>query len=130
MVNADESRRHPPAQSLFLSTHEPCPMCASAIAWGGYDTCYYLFSHEDSRDSFQIGHDLMILAEVFRLPPGAYARQNAYWTAYSLVDLAERCPAPARTACLDRIDGLRARYAALSARYQATKTDNRNIPLK
>jgi tRNA(Arg) A34 adenosine deaminase TadA len=26
MVNADRSRRHPPEDSVFLSTHEPCTM--------------------------------------------------------------------------------------------------------
>jgi hypothetical protein len=37
-----------------------------------------LFSHQDSRDSFAIGHDLKILDALFRLGPGQYARDNAY----------------------------------------------------
>ncbi len=81
MVHADESKRHPPADSIFLSTHEPCTLCASAIAWGGYDNFCYLFSHEDSRDAFRIGHDLKILEQVFGLGPGEYRRRNDYWTA-------------------------------------------------
>ena len=50
---------------IFLATHEPCSLCLSAITWTGFDNFYYLFSHEDSRDSFAIPHDLKILKEVF-----------------------------------------------------------------
>ena len=46
---------------IFLATHEPCSLCLSAITWTGFDNFYYLFSHEDSRDSFAIPHDLKIL---------------------------------------------------------------------
>jgi tRNA(Arg) A34 adenosine deaminase TadA len=33
-------------------------MCMSAITWAGFDNFYYFYSHEDSRDSFAIPHDL------------------------------------------------------------------------
>jgi hypothetical protein len=56
-------------------------MCLSAIAWSGLDTFHFLFSYEDTRDEFEIPHDLSILAEVFRCPDGSYADANAYWRA-------------------------------------------------
>src|SRR6218665_1675768 len=49
---------------VFLSTHEPCSMCLSAITWAGFDNFYYFFSHEDSRDSFASPHDRKILKQL------------------------------------------------------------------
>jgi tRNA(Arg) A34 adenosine deaminase TadA len=61
MVNRDESKRVDPKDIILFATHEPCPLCSSAIARAGYDNFYYYFSHEDSIDSFKIEHDLKIL---------------------------------------------------------------------
>ncbi len=72
---------------IFLSTHEPCTMCMSAITWAGFDNFYYFFSHEDSRDSFAIPHDLKILKEVFGLEPGGYRKSNAFWNSFAIADL-------------------------------------------
>ncbi len=43
-----EKERPDTKDMVFLSTHEPCSMCLSAITWSGFDNFYYLFSHEDS----------------------------------------------------------------------------------
>ncbi|MDH3666360.1 MAG: nucleoside deaminase [Paracoccaceae bacterium] len=130
MVNADEGTRIDPKNTIFLATHEPCTLCASAIAWGGYENVYYLFSHEDSRDAFQIGHDLKILKEVFGHEPGGYARANAYWSAFSLVDLVERCGSEDRERFRAQVARIGAAYAEVSKVYQARKGEARNIPLK
>ena len=122
------SARPAPAECLFLSTHEPCSMCLSAITWAGYDNFYYLFSHEDSRDDFAIPHDLRILKEVFRLDPGGYAKSNAYWTSAGLTDLIVSCDKADKRRFLARIDSLRKTYATLSETYQANKGDS-EIPL-
>ncbi|MDR0615463.1 MAG: nucleoside deaminase [Synergistaceae bacterium] len=38
---------HPPAEELiFLATHDPCPMCASAIAWAGFKELWVLFDSD------------------------------------------------------------------------------------
>jgi tRNA(Arg) A34 adenosine deaminase TadA len=114
---------------VFLSTHEPCTLCMSAITWAGLDNFYYFYSHEDSRDSFAIPHDLRILKEVFGLDPGGYRRTNAFWTAYSIADLIDAEPEPLRTELSAQRDQIRRRYDALSAQYQESKGDN-DIPLR
>lgn len=86
---------------IFLSTHEPCTMCMSAITWAGFDNFYHFFSHEDSRDAFAIPHDLKILNEVFGLPPGGYRRQNAFWHSHAIADLVAVEEEPKRTALLE-----------------------------
>lgn len=120
--------RTPTKDLLFLSTHEPCTLCMSAITWAGFDNFYYFYSHEDSRDSFAIPHDLKILKEVFGLDPGGYRRTNEFWTAYAIADLIDAEPEPARTELLAQRDRIRSRYDRLSSRYQETKSDNA-IPL-
>ncbi|NVN54198.1 nucleoside deaminase [Mycolicibacterium hippocampi] len=119
----------PTTQDLvFLTTHEPCTLCMSAITWAGFDNYYYFYSHEDSRDSFAIPHDLKILKEVFGLDPGGYRRTNAFWTAYAIGDLIEGAPEPLRVRLLEQRDRIRRRYDALSVQYQDRKGDN-DIPL-
>lgn len=113
--------RPKPADCIFLATHEPCSLCLSAITWGGYDNFYYLFSHEDSRDSFNIPHDLRILKEVFRLEPGGYAAENQYWKSHNIVQLIDGLDEPDRTRLNRRVEKLVEIYAGLSEIYQGNK---------
>ncbi|WP_232198985.1 deaminase [Synechococcus sp. WH 7805] len=110
-----------PGDVLFLATHEPCTLCSSAITWAGFDNFYYFFSHEDSRDSFKIGHDLKILKQVFKHEPGGYARENDYWTGYGICDLIENCAPSERAAFEQRASALRGTYQQLSDLYQQRK---------
>jgi tRNA(Arg) A34 adenosine deaminase TadA len=114
--------------AIFLATHEPCSLCLSAITWTGFDNFYYLFSHEDSRDSFAIPHDLDILKEVFRLDPGGYRAENAYWKSFSLRRMVRELPEAERQRLEERIARIAKRYDDLSETYQTGKSDN-DIPL-
>jgi tRNA(Arg) A34 adenosine deaminase TadA len=113
---------------IFLATHEPCSLCLSAITWAGFDNFYYLFSHEDSRDSFAIPHDLRILKEVFTLDPGGYNAENAYWRSYSLRRLVRDLPEGQRVEREGRLAQIAIRYEELSRGYQATKGET-DIPM-
>jgi len=113
---------------VFIATHEPCSLCLSAITWTGFDNFYYLFSHEDSRDSFAIPHDLKILKEVFTLDPGGYNAENAYWKSFSIRKLARALPEAERARLEARIAGISRKYDALSTEYQDSKGEN-EIPL-
>ncbi len=128
LYERDRSSLPAPEDCIFLATHEPCSLCLSAITWAGYDNFYYLFSHEDSRDSFAIPHDLKILKEVFTLDPGGYTRKNAFWTSHNLVKMAAELEPVSRTEAEAKITSISALYADFSTTYQAHK-GNADIPL-
>jgi tRNA(Arg) A34 adenosine deaminase TadA len=116
------------SELVFLSTHEPCTMCMSAITWAGFDNFFYFFSHEDSRDAFGIPHDLRILKELFGLEPGGYHRTNAFWISRSIADLVGSVPEGERPPFEARVAAIRDAYARLSEQYQVSKAEN-EVPL-
>lgn len=123
-----KDQRPDPKDCIFIATHEPCSLCLSAITWTGYDNFYYLFSHEDSRDSFAIPHDLKILKEVFTLDPGGYNKRNEFWKSFSIKKLADDLPAGDANDVIGRIAALSDKYDQMSETYQSSKSDN-DIPL-
>ena len=121
-IPADE--RAATCDLIFLSTHEPCSLCLSAITWCGFDNFYYFFSHEDSRDSFAIPHDLKILKEVFGRED--YRTENEFWTSCGVQELIAK--STNTDALINRARNIRQQYDDLSSVYQSDKATN-DIPL-
>ena len=123
---------------LFLATHEPCSLCLSGITWSGFDNFYYLFSYEDTRDTFDIPHDIRILKEVYavadpdRDAPAPdrdyYNRRNAFFESHDLTRMIAGLDRGTKERLTGRVDDLTALYADLSATYQRDK-GKKGIPL-
>ena len=113
---------------LFLATHEPCSLCLSAITWSGFDNFYYFFGYEDTRDTFNIPHDLKILKEVFKVENGDYARENSFWQCHDLIDMVGQCSGAEGVRLGAQVDRIRGIYDELSKTYQDQK-DESSIPL-
>ncbi|BGP48173.1 hypothetical protein JCM10450v2_004045 [Rhodotorula kratochvilovae] len=134
--------RPDPKDTVFFCTHEPCSLCLSGITWGGWDTFYYLFTYEDTRDAFAIPHDIRILEEVFRVPSTCahespadlaarplYNRQNAFFRSGSCAELLDAVPEGEEKDELRALwEEVRRVYGELSGTYQAGKGE-RGIPL-
>ena len=113
----------------FISSHEPCSLCLSAITWSGFDNFYYFFSHNDTKSTFHIPHDLNILQEVFNIKGGEYNKVNSYWKSFSIIDQIKENEDLNKHNLIEKIDKIKLLYADLSAQYQDVKISN-NIPLK
>jgi len=121
--------RPPAAETIFLSTHEPCPLCLGGLTWGGWDNFFYLFSYQDTMDAFSIPHDIRLNEEIWRVKDGEYDHKNRYWCAWHIPALIEACDPAVRGDFVRRAAGLAATYAELSAIYQASKGSGAEIPL-
>ncbi|WWD22267.1 hypothetical protein CI109_106758 [Kwoniella shandongensis] len=128
-----------PKECIFFATHEPCSLCLSGITWSGFDNHYFLFTYEDTRDAFNIPHDIKILEEVFKVPtpsetPEAFAKRplynksNAFWIARSVADLVNDLEGGEKNTMEKRVKEIREEYNGLSGVYQGGK-GSKGIPL-
>ena len=113
---------------MFLSSHEPCSMCLSAITFSGFDNFYYLFPYNATNDEFNIPHDLNILKEVFKINNGEYNKENSYWKSQNINLIVENLNSSKKEKILDHLDKIKKKYKSLSNQYQENKNGN-SIPL-
>ena len=111
-----ELQNHPrPNDCLMLATHQPCCMCASAIAWAGIPEVWYLFGYEQTGADFNIPHDQKMIRDIFgTTEPNP---DNSYYKMRSLMGLLPQLTDPERARM--RYESIRKRYAELSNIYQS-----------
>ena len=129
IINFFKLRNINPNDYLFISSHEPCSLCLSAITWSGFDNFYYLFPYEETESTFNIPHDLKILKEVFKIEEGKYSKNNSYWQSYSIIADIKDLQNSEYDKLLPKIKEIKKLYEDLSQNYQSAKISN-YIPLK
>ncbi len=127
-----KGKRPSAKDTIFIATHEPCPLCLSSITWGGWDNFFYLFTYEDSRDAYGIPHDIVMLDEIFRDPEGTYNEKNKFWSAWGLRDLIATTTPEQQASFSKRVKALKKTYAEMSDIYQKAKAAGKgaDVPLK
>ena len=125
----DKNSRPIEKDCIFLSSHEPCSLCLSAITFAGFDNFYYLFPYEITNDQFSIPHDLKILKEVFKVDNGEYNKENSYWKSHNINMLIEELSSSKKEKFINQIKEIKKTYITLSNKYQLSKHEN-FIPLK
>jgi hypothetical protein len=112
----------PASSSIFLSTHEPCCMCISAIVWSGFRKCYYLYPYETTRDQ-GIPHDLNIMYELWRVE--RYAPRNGFCATAGLLELiAALPPGDDKAEFQATVARITASYDGLANKYHSEKAAN------
>ena len=129
IINFFKLRNLNPKDYLFVSSHEPCSLCLSAITWSGFDNFYYLFHYEETESTFNIPYDLKILKEVFKIDKGQYSKINSFWQSYSIIEEIKELKNSEKDKLLAKIKEINKLYENISNNYQAAKNSN-HIPLK
>ena len=126
LFNLYDTQNNNTKDYYFISSHQPCSLCLSAITWSGFDNFYYFFPYEDTKENFNIPHDLKILEEVFKIKQGNYQKNNQYWQSFSIIDEIKRLYL--KNELSEKISKIKEEYQKMSKIYQESKINN-NIPL-
>ena len=125
----NKKKRPEEKNCIFLTSHEPCSLCLSAITFSGFDNFYYLFPYQSTSEEFSIPHDLNILKEVFKINDGSYIKNNSYWKSYSINNLINKLEETKKKKFKNLFKNIKKNYFDLSNKYQTSK-ENNSIPLK
>ncbi|MDR1137282.1 MAG: nucleoside deaminase [Synergistaceae bacterium] len=95
---------------IFLASHDPCPMCAAAIAWAGFKEVWYLFDSEDVIEKFGMSVDMEMYKEIFGTK--GIRAENKFFTKYSIKEAIAGLPDPEHFAPI--VEEIEKRYASLN----------------
>jgi len=119
-----QNKRASAEDSVFLSTHEPCCMCISAIVWAGFKTVFYLFPYETTRDQ-GIPHDLEIMHELWGVE--RYRPKNKFCQTNAIMELVESLKTSSqKEELLAKYELIENEYNRLSSKYHSNKGENEN----
>ncbi|MDR0648947.1 MAG: nucleoside deaminase [Synergistaceae bacterium] len=101
---------HPPAEELiFLATHDPCPMCAAAIALAGFKELWVLMSDDEVEPDPTLKASRAMYRDIFGVE--GIRHENSFFTRHSIRKFVATSPDREELqALLDHVDH---RYAAL-----------------
>lgn len=120
--NNASTTRTKAADCIFLSTHEPCCMCISAIVWAGFNQVYYLFPYEKTKEQ-GIPHDLDIMKELWQVQ--RYNPANKFCSTTGLVDIIRHCNNQyEKDQLLETVSRITRAYDVLSAKYHNAKVSS------
>ena len=120
----DSKTRPNEKNCIFLTSHEPCSLCLSAITFSGFNNFYYLFPYESTLSEFSIPHDLNILKEVFNITDGKYIKENSYWKSYNINTLVDELKSNSKKKLTVSFNEIKKIYTDLSNKYQSSKEKN------
>jgi len=110
------------AESVFLSTHEPCCMCISSIVWAGFQKVFYLFPYEDTTAQ-GIPHDVNIMHELWGVP--SYQRENTFCASSCIIQQCLQVEDEVeRKRLRKRVKKISSMYDDLSKVYHTEKVEN------
>jgi tRNA(Arg) A34 adenosine deaminase TadA len=97
------------SELIFLATHDPCPMCAAAIAWAGFTEVWHLFGYKDVEQEFGMSVDAEMYKELFA--SAGVRPDNKFYKKYSLKKAIEESGDAERLA--PALEEIEKRYAAM-----------------
>ena len=104
--------RPDPGELIFLATHDPCPMCAAALALAGFKELWVLFGYKDIEDTFGVQAGAQVYREVFGVE--GTRPENAFFTKHSLKKAV--ATSPDKEALGELLDEIEKRYETLGVK--------------